>query len=88
MADFAQGLDASKLILAETVRPFQLCGICGSPQLTHTHHIAALLRHQPIHSPSIQFPPLSLWYICAREPRSGPSLTPNGMLFFSSPTFI
>jgi hypothetical protein len=36
MADFAQGLDASKLILAETVRFPNSCGICSSPQLTLT----------------------------------------------------
>lgn len=80
MADFAQGLDASKLILAETVRFSNSCGyLCSSPQLTRTHaHIAALLHHHPIHCPCVQLSPLSLWLICAREPRSSPPLTSSG----------
>ena len=36
MADFAQGLDASKLILAETVRLSNSCGICGGFTPAHT----------------------------------------------------
>ena len=85
MADFAQGLDASKLILAETVRFFSnSCGDCSSPRLSHTHtytvrtHIGALLHHQPILCSSVQLSPFSLWSICTREPRSSPSLTSIG----------
>ncbi len=66
MADFAQGLDASKLIFAETVRPFQLYGICGSPQLTHTSHSyspSSSAHTQPLHTIS---PSFSLVYMCKR----------------------
>jgi hypothetical protein len=81
MADFAQGLDASKLILAETVRFSNSSAIFvvnSAPAL-----IAALIHHKSIHCPSVQLPPLSFWSICTREPRGGPSLTSSGKSIFS-----
>jgi hypothetical protein len=57
------------------------------PSSQHTH-IAALLHHQPIHCPSVQLSPLSLWSICTREPRSSPSLTSSGKFIFFQLTSI
>jgi hypothetical protein len=86
MADFAQGLDASKLILAETVRSSNFSAtfvVTSAPAL-----VAALIHHQPFHCPSVQLSPLSLWSIRTREPRCSPSLTSSGKFIFSLLTFI
>lgn len=70
MADFAQGLDASKLILVEAVRShlYDSRDHCNSLAL-----IGTLLRRQPIQRPYVQPARFSFWIICSRESGSLPS---------------
>ena len=76
MADFSQGLDASKLILAETVRFSNSCYVCSSPQLSLTRtYTLSCSPSSSAHTLPLRttFPSFSLVYMCKRAKKQPPA---------------
>ena len=89
MADFAQGLDASKLILAETVRFQSSCGICSSTPAHARSHIQLLsFIISPYAAPAYNFPLFLFGLYVQESQEAAPRLLQVASSIFSQPTSI
>jgi hypothetical protein len=86
MADFAQGLDASKLILAETVRIFQLSAVFVVHPSSHTHTQMLSFIISPYSAPPYNFPLFLFGLYVQESQEAAPRLLQLASIIFSQLT--